>query len=92
MSYEYGKMRTGIFTEEGLVLFTLIRDRAKELLQSGGAVMSVALLKTVMADTWLALACMDYLCERDELYEITPADTAGQNRVFVPGPKWRDHR
>ena len=35
-------------------------------------------------DTWLMLACLDYLVERGELREITAGmDVAGQHRVYV---------
>lgn len=90
MSYDYKILRPGIFTEEGVVRLTKIRDRARTLLKQAGAVSSGALLNTpqTTGDSWEMLACMDYLCERGTLREITGPNVAGQCRVFIAGREW----
>lgn len=82
--YNYAKTKSEIFTEEGLAMFTKIRDRAKHLLKEGGAFTMEAVIKGTCGDSWVMLACVDHMVEKGEIREVTaPGKVAGQHRVFV---------
>lgn len=91
MSYDYKTERPKLFTEEGMDAFLKLRDNAKKLIAVAGAVSSAALLDTPGTskdDVWLLLACMDRMCEKNYLREVTGPDAMGQRRVFVAGREW----
>lgn len=90
MSYDYARERPKLFTEDGAEMLIRIRDQARGLLKTAGAVRSDALMNTpkVSGDTWTMMACMDYLCEKGTLREITGPTVLGQRRVFVAGNEW----
>lgn len=92
MSYDYATQRPRIFTEDGVALLLTIRDHARVLLDTAGAVQMNALIAHSSGDAWDMLACVDFMCERDELVELTKlqAGVAGQHRVFVRGHRWRE--
>jgi hypothetical protein len=83
--YDYIRDRAAIFTEDGQVMFLKIRDNAKSMLKTSGAVMAANLLNGVTGDSWTMLACIDRLVELKELVEVTKGGVAAQHRVFV-GP------
>jgi hypothetical protein len=83
MQYDYQRQRSYVFTEDGQVMFLKIRDKAKELLQTSGAVTSGRLM-CVSGDVWNMSACIDRLVELKELVEIpNPVSSAGQHRIFI---------
>lgn len=83
--YRYEDLRQRIFTEEGSVLFTSIRDRVQRLLAEAGACSMGAAIRGESGDSWLMLACVDRLVELGELRELTGETVLGQYRVFVKG-------
>ncbi len=84
--YDYKKERSKLFTEEGVVLFTKIRDRVVRLLRESEAFTSGAAVRGATGDTWMTLACVDRLVELGEIKEVTdPTRVRGQDRVFVSG-------
>jgi len=85
--YNYQTERSKIFTEEGQRIFLAVRDRANELIVQAGAVSMQHATTVGSGDSWFLMACVDRLVELKELREITGPNTAGQDRVFVWGPK-----
>lgn len=84
MSYNYQEQRPRIFTEDGQVMFLKIRDKAHELINSSGVVMSCKLMSATTGDTWMMTACMDRLVELGELREIPNTySNWGQYRIFI---------
>jgi hypothetical protein len=91
MPYNYVDEKPRIFTEENQILFLTIRDKAKKLIKTSGAVMMENLMTGVGGgDSWVMLACVDRLIELGELREITGSNVAGQHRIFVAGEKWAE--
>lgn len=89
MSYRYEDERPKLFTEDGVVLFTRIRDHARKLLNVSGAFTMGAVISVpgVTAWDWTKIACVDRMVELGELREMGKANT-GQGRTFVQGPNW----
>lgn len=83
MPYIYEAEKYKIFTEQGQVKFIKIRDRAKHLLKEAGAIKMWPLLSGMSGDTWELMAYVDRLVELKEIREISSANCAGQDRVFV---------
>lgn len=85
MSYHYETEKPKLITEEGSVMFTAIRDRAKHLLREAGAfTMDAAIRGARCGNSWTMLACVDRLVELGEIREVTRrGEVAGQDRVFV---------
>ena len=81
--YNYNEEKHKIFTEEGQREFIKVRDRAKKLLDEGGAFKMFSALKDISGDAWQMMAYVDRLVELGEIREITENEVAGQNRVFV---------
>ena len=83
--YRYSDIKPKLFTEDGSVMFTKIRDRVKRLLaESGAFTMGAAIRVAGGGDSWTMLACVDRLVELGEIREVTePGVVAGQDRVFV---------
>ena len=87
VSYHYETERREIFTESGQVMFIAIRDNALALIgKSGAATMGKLMVGT--GSSWTMMACVHRLVELGELRSIWDQG-AGQDEVFVAGPKWR---
>jgi hypothetical protein len=82
MSYDYAVQRKDVFTERGVEILLQVRDDANRLLEASGAFLAAYVMKS--GDSWVILACLDYMVERGEIREITK-DVWAQNRVFVRG-------
>lgn len=84
MSYDYKAERPHLFTEDGVVMFTKIRDEAFRLCRLAGCVRADKLMnKAGGGSTWLMIACMDRLIELGELVEVTATNSVmGQHRIF----------
>jgi hypothetical protein len=87
VSYDYKTVKPRLFTEEGVAMFINIRDHVRELVQTSGAFTMGAAIRRATGDSWTMLACVDRLVEVGEVMEAG-AFQRGQDRVFVPGPKW----
>lgn len=85
MSYDYATQRAEVFTEDGLKHLLAIRDNVKKLIAQAGAVRLQEAIAAGSGDVWTLLACIDYMVERRELFELTQAGIAAQYRVFVGG-------
>ena len=83
MSYNYNNEKSKIFTEEGQREFLKVRDRTQKLLAEAGAFTMSSAIEDLYGDSWLMMAYIDRLIELGEIREITPANVAGQHRVFV---------
>ena len=81
--YDYKKERPGIFTEPGVETLIKLRENARALTEQAGAAQMGAIIRGVCGDTWLMLACVDYMVEKGELKEIQFGPCTGQNRIFV---------
>lgn len=80
--YSYEMMKPVLFSEEGLAMFTKIRDRVKMLLATSGAFTLGAAIRTMTGDTWTMVACIDHLKFTGEIREVTNS-VFGQNRIFI---------
>jgi len=72
-----------LFTDRGQRDFLKVRDKAKELLATSGAIRAEALLINTGC-TWNNMACIDRLVELGELVEVAKG-AVWQHRVFVSG-------
>lgn len=86
MSYSYTEERPKLFTEEGQEAFLKIRDNAHRLIRLSGAA-TMGKLMIGSGDTWVLMACVHRLVERGELTSVWDLG-AGQDQVFVAGPKF----
>jgi hypothetical protein len=85
MPYSYQEERARLFTEDGSVTLTKIRDNVRHLLTVAGAVRSGEAMKGVSGDSWTMLAALDRMVEMGEIQELTGPSAYGQHRVFVRG-------
>ena len=83
MGYIYEIERENIFTEGGTKLLLKIYDNALRMIECSGAVMMGNLWRDCTGDSWLLMACVDYLVELERLHEVTEPGTMGQYRVFI---------
>lgn len=82
--YRYSEVRNTLFTEEGLVMFTKVRDFVHKALAVSGAVrMQECMNAAGGGEAWMMLACVDRLVEMGELREVLQVGVCGQHRVFV---------
>jgi hypothetical protein len=77
--YEYKNLRKEVFTESGVKMLLEMRDKARLLSRSAGAVRMDKIMGG--GDSWHQLACADYLVEIGDLRRIS-SGTAGQYQVF----------
>ena len=84
MSYYYETERPKIFTEEGVEMLNAIRTTAEACIKQSGAVRFDKAVNNVSGDTWLMLACLDYLCEIGILVLVSDrATTVAQHQVYT---------
>lgn len=86
MPYDYKEMRSQIFLEENQWAFLQFRNNMFVALRRTGAVQLEKLMSC--GDSWLSIAFFDRMVELGEIREIPQVDIAGQDRIFVPGPKF----
>lgn len=67
MSYNYETIKPQLFTEAGVEMLMKIKDQVGRLLFSAGAFTMEKVTRTVTGDSWLMLACLDYLVEKGEI-------------------------
>lgn len=81
--YNYKEMKQYIFKEENQKDFLKVRDNVKKMLSESGSFNMLSALRGISGDNWVQLAFVDRLVELGEIREITPPNTAEQDRVFV---------
>ena len=82
--YKYSDIRPKLFTEEGMEKVLKARDNVAKMIGLSGAATMNNLIKNLYGDSWLQLACIDYLVEKGEIREVKQVgDVMGQNRIFV---------
>lgn len=82
--YKYEEQREDLFTENGLKMIMAMHGRALALIAHSGAAMAQNIMSSVSGDTWMMLACLDYLVETKVIREIEQRnECAGQHRIFV---------
>ena len=65
--YNYKEMRPFIFRERGVTALLIIRDNVMRCLAYKDIFTFTEACKTVGGDSFLMLACLDYLIERREI-------------------------
>lgn len=85
MGYDYQTEKPNIFTEDGQVMFTKIRDKTRQLLEKAGAARCQEMTNAAdSGNSWQMLACVDRMVELNEIREVTkPGSVWAQYRVFV---------
>ena len=71
MSYSYEKERSNLFTDEGVRMLLQIREKVQRLLTVAGCFRVGNAISGVTGDTWLMLACLDYIAELGEIKLVT---------------------
>lgn len=88
MSYIYEEIRPTLFTEEGVKDLMKIQRKVTQLLTNHNVMLAESTFSET-ADPWTAMACLDYMVEQKEIYEVTEGcGVAGQYRTYVRGAKW----
>ena len=60
------------------------RDNVTKMIGLSGAATMSNLIEGLYGDSWLQLACIDYLVEKGEIREVKQVnEVMGQNRIFV---------
>lgn len=86
MSYSYAAVRPTLFTEEGVKKLAKVRRNVERALHSAGAIRASEAWDGVLGDSWLMIACLDYLVEQGEIREVTSDPRIfSQHRVYVRG-------
>jgi hypothetical protein len=80
--YSYEAEKPRLFTEDGSVTYTQVRDAVHALLRQAGAFRQDHL--RVAGDTWTTLACLDRMVELGELVKLRPEGSCwGQYQVYA---------
>jgi hypothetical protein len=81
--YQYELEKPKIFTEEGARVLLTVRDHVARMLTTSGAFMLAKAFDGVQADTWLTIACVEFLAEIGEIHEVPRTNVTTQHRIFV---------
>ncbi len=88
--YNYEQEKQSLYSDEGMDMYIKVRDRALNLLSIAGAAKLENIISTVTGDSFMMLACVDRLVEKEVLREIHQnPKTASQNRLFCSGRKYK---
>jgi hypothetical protein len=79
MPYSYQELRPRIFTEEGQVRFTAVRDRARDLLTAHGQATLEQLINGFAGTNWDQIACVDRMVELGELRLVSRGETSSHD-------------
>jgi len=82
-SYDYQLQRSNLFTEEGVMMVTILRDRMQYLLKLSGVVRIRELIFNSFGCTWDMFACVDLMVELNEIQEVAQPNTAPLDRIFI---------
>lgn len=80
--YKYEEMRPYIFTEEGVEMLQRIRENVNLMINLAGSVRLQEAIHGTIGDSWLMLACIDYMVEKGEIVPVGES-VVTQHRVFV---------
>ena len=84
MSYKYEDIKPELFTEQGVEMLMKVKDQVGRLLFTAGAFTTEKVMRTVTGDSWLQLACLDYLVEKGEI-ELASNKGMSQQWVYTKG-------
>lgn len=82
MSYNYELIKPQLFTEQGVKMLMSMKDQVNRLLFTAGAFTTEKVTRTVTGDSWLQLACLDYLVESGEINLVSTKGTS-QHWVYT---------
>lgn len=86
VEYSYNIEKEYIFSSNGVELLLKIRDTVDRLLDDAGAFKVDSVTKCHTGDTFMILACLDYLEEIGET-KMAVVGPPVDNRVYVRGSK-----
>jgi hypothetical protein len=70
VSYDYQRERTRLFADDGIAMLLKIWDSVRNHDVSSGACTIAAATRHVGGDSWLQLACLDYLVETGKIQYV----------------------
>ncbi len=82
--YRYNEMRNEIFTEHGFKMYNEIRTNIQKMLSLSGAFTVDKAIDKISGDTFLMLACIDYMIELKEITKVHEGNSTQEN-VYVKG-------
>ena len=83
--YEYQKERHIIFTDEGLEMTIKIREEAERLFRIAGCATLENLISPCTGDTFMMLAVVDWLEEKNTIRRIHQDDVSTQRQIYTWG-------
>lgn len=81
--YKYEEMKPKLLSQEGFTMLLKIRDHTKSLIETVGCARLQEIINCTAGDSWMMIACVDFMLERGEIREITKPSDFTQHRVFV---------
>lgn len=82
MGYSYEEMKPKLFTEEGIKMIRETERWIRWINERSLAFTVQDVIKHLSGDTWLMLACFDYLHEQDFI-DLVCTEGASQDHVYV---------
>lgn len=82
MSYDYETEKPKILTAEGQKMLFKIRQQAADLINKAGCVRLEKAIGNISGDSWLQIACLDYLVELGEFTIILKGDIPAQHWIY----------
>lgn len=83
MSYSYEAQKSELFTAQGAKILMNVKNAVDGGIKAAGAIRAEEAIKGCTGDAWTMMAALDFLCEPEEIREITGPGVWGQHRVFV---------
>lgn len=66
-TYTYSTEKPKLFTEEGMALYTRVRDQTNKLLFQAGACTAEKVMRPISGSAWLMFAALDYMEESGDI-------------------------
>ena len=82
MTYKYSIEKQKIFTEEGVKKIIQIKDNAVRLISRSGAATVSNIIQDVGGDSFLLVACIDFLVETGYLKKVASGSMT-QHDVYI---------
>lgn len=82
MGYDYKAEQPKLFTQDGIKVLLQVRDRTQMLLKSAGAFRELEALTGIGGDSWLLMACLDWLIEEGRIVRLA-RDCWSQYNVYA---------